>query len=95
MDRSVGTGELRQAKKSEQREVARVREMISNKQQHIPVTELIGHINRHLRGMEGLLRFPQEVRCCRISTNFSVSDDNTPPFRFASTKVSLSQMTIR
>jgi RNA-directed DNA polymerase len=24
--------------------------MISNKQQHIPVTELIGHINRHLRG---------------------------------------------
>src|SRR6516165_341871 len=50
MDRSVRTGELRQAKKSEQREVARVREMISNKQQHIPVTELIGHINRHLRG---------------------------------------------
>ena len=58
MDRSVGTGELRQAKKSEQREVARVREMISNKQQHIPVTELIGHINRHLRGWKGLLRFP-------------------------------------
>jgi len=50
MDRSVGTGELRQAKKSEQREVARVREMISNKQQHIPVTELIGHINRHFTG---------------------------------------------
>jgi hypothetical protein len=24
--------------------------MISNKQQHIPVTELIGDINRHLRG---------------------------------------------
>jgi RNA-directed DNA polymerase len=38
------------SKKSEQREVARVREMISNKQQHIPVTELIGDINRHLRG---------------------------------------------
>jgi RNA-directed DNA polymerase len=38
------------SKKSEQREVTRVREMISNKQQHIPVTELIGHINRHLRG---------------------------------------------
>ena len=38
------------SKKSEQREIARVREMISNKQQHIPVTELIGHINRHLRG---------------------------------------------
>jgi RNA-directed DNA polymerase len=27
-----------------------VREMISNKQQHIPITELIGHLNRHLRG---------------------------------------------
>jgi hypothetical protein len=43
-------------KKSEQREVARVREMISNKQQRIPVTELIGHINRHLRGWKAYYR---------------------------------------
>jgi len=37
-------------KKSEQREIARLREMVSNKQQHIPITELIGRINLQLRG---------------------------------------------
>jgi RNA-directed DNA polymerase len=38
------------SKKSEQREIARLREMVSNKQQHIPITELIGRINLHLQG---------------------------------------------
>jgi RNA-directed DNA polymerase len=27
--------------------------MISNKQQYIPVTEIIAHVNRHLRGWKG------------------------------------------
>jgi RNA-directed DNA polymerase len=38
------------SKKSIQREIARLREMISNRQQHIPITELIGQLNLHLRG---------------------------------------------
>jgi RNA-directed DNA polymerase len=35
--------------KSVQREIAQLRAMISNRQQHIPVTELIGRLNLHLR----------------------------------------------
>jgi hypothetical protein len=53
--------------------------------------------NRRFRGSfadENGKGIPQEVRRSRIWTNFSVSEDNSPPFRFASTKVSLSQMTI-
>jgi hypothetical protein len=37
------------SKKSVQRETAQLRTMISNRQQHIPVTELIEQLNRHLR----------------------------------------------
>jgi RNA-directed DNA polymerase len=35
---------------SVQRETTQLRAMISNRQQHIPVTELIEQLNRHLRG---------------------------------------------
>ena len=38
------------SKKSIQRETAQLRAMISNRQQHIPITELIGQLNLHLRG---------------------------------------------
>jgi hypothetical protein len=38
------------SKKSVQRETAQLRAMISNRQQHIPVIELIEQLNRHLRG---------------------------------------------
>ena len=38
------------SKKSVQRETAQLRAMISNRQQHIPITELIGQLNLHLRG---------------------------------------------
>jgi RNA-directed DNA polymerase len=38
------------SKKAEQREIARVRELVSNRQQHIPITELIGRLNLQLRG---------------------------------------------
>jgi RNA-directed DNA polymerase len=38
------------SKKSVQRETAQLRVMISNRQQHIPVTEFIEQLNRHLRG---------------------------------------------
>ena len=38
------------SKKSVQRETAQLRTMISNRQQHIPITELIEQLNRHLRG---------------------------------------------
>ena len=38
------------SKKSVQRENAQLRIMISNRQQHIPVTDLIGQLNLHLRG---------------------------------------------
>ena len=38
------------SKKSVQRENAQLRVMISNRQQHIPVTDLIGQLNLHLRG---------------------------------------------
>ena len=38
------------SKKSVQREIAQLRAMISNRQQHIPITELIGRLNLHLRG---------------------------------------------
>ena len=38
------------SKKAEQRMIARVRELVSNRQQHIPITELIGRLNLQLRG---------------------------------------------
>ena len=40
------------SKKSVQREIAQLRAMISNRQQHIPITELIGRLNLHLRGWQ-------------------------------------------
>lgn len=77
MDRSVGTGELREARSRNKREVARVREMISNKQQHIPVTELIGHINRHLRGWKAYYDSPR--RCDVVTFRpTSLSQMTTP-----------------
>lgn len=38
------------SKKSVQREIARMREMVSNRQHHIPIPVLIGRINLQLRG---------------------------------------------